>query len=566
MSRAPQKRRVRLALASVAARALALPAFAAAAAKVAVVETPGFESTAKLSFEADPAEANHLTVNSISSAGTGYELQLFDSAAALEAGSGCLGGGPPGNAVFCQIHKPQPAQYENCTKNGCTYVPGSHWVSTLRFTLGDGGSILDASALPQPVVEGDSATALGISVAGGAGDDTIITASGDDTVESSPGDDTVGTGAGNDVLLGGPAPDGADDVDLGPGRNAAEYRERKAAVEYHEDNLANDGALGEGDRILGAQVFWGGAGNDTIEGASPPAPRTPGDAFVGGAGNDLLIGGEGEDVLFGGIGDDRLDGRGGNDYINEPTFGEEAPASGNDFASGGPGDDEFRLSYGNDHAEGGPGADRIELGAGDDSGDGGADGDFLRGEEGDDLLAGGEGGDRLIGDRGVDTLEGGEGDDRIAAGAVVSEPWESLFVFSPGPIENEPDRVDCGPGSDKATIDKTDTAGGCEPARRVRLLETFGVFQAQGPLEAQLQYEVRRPGLVTLSSPGLRRRRQKDDARYSSFTHRLLLHPIGRAKRRLSRTGRVTIPLTVTFHWGGGHRSVQHRTVRLDGV
>jgi len=559
-------RRALLAVAVVAT--LALPA-SAVAATVSIAETPGYESLARLSFEATPAEADHLTVSVASESTDHYQLQLLDTTAAVEPGAGCSGGGAPGVAVTCQIHKPEPRQYSttNCTKaTGCPYQPGSFWETTMSFSLGDGGSALDASSLPPPpVTSNGSGPQIAITVAPGSGDDTILTAGGNDKIEPSLGSDTVRTSNGDDMFLGGLVPDGADDVDLGPGRNTADYRERKSSVEYHEDDLANDGAPGEGDRIVGTSTFWGGAGADVIEGSSSHAPLAPGDAFVGGAGNDLLIGGEGDDVLFGGEGDDRLYGRGGADYLNEPLWGVEALASGDDFADGGGEADEIHLGYGDDRAEGGGGSDRIDLGPGADSGEGGADGDFLRGGEGDDRLAGGEGGDRLLGDRGHDTLEGGAGDDRIAAGAVAQEPWGYLFLYSPGPIENEPDRVDCGiGGDDRATIDRTDTVIGCDEARRLRLLETFGVFQTDGLVSAQLQYEVRKPGLVTLSSSGLQPQHQKDDSQhYYSSTGRLLLDPVGRTRRKLARTGSARVRVRVALHWGGGRKTVRHRVLRL---
>lgn len=540
------------------AAALLLPA-AASAATVSVTETTGAQNHAKLSFEAAPAEANDLHIVPVSESADYLQIRLIDDGAAIEPGAGCSGGGSPGALVFCTVHKANPSQYENCTKAGCTYVPGSLWELAMSVTLGNGGSRLEASFPEPPMVNYVKAPPTSVTIQPGSGDDTLFTGGGEEKIESSQGNDTIRAGAEDDEYLGGPVPDGADDVSLGAGHNVVDYRQRTSPVFFHDDYVANDGGPGEGDRIYGVvAVFWGGSGNDVLEG--PPYSYPSREVFLGGPGNDLLVGSEGDDLLRGEAGDDRLIGKGGNDELVELP-GEE---SGNDFADGGPGNDEIALAGGDDRAEGGPGEDEIDLGPGNDSGEGGADGDFLRGGEGDDQLAGGEGGDRLLGDRGHDTLEGGVGADRIVAGTAVQEVWKSHFLNSPGPIENEPDRVDCGAGTgDKATVDQTDSASGCESAQRVQMLEVLGVFQARGRLEAQLQYVVRHPGFITLTSSGLRPRRQKDDAKFGGFTHRLFLHPTGRVKRKLNQTGHARVPIKVSFRWGGGHKTVVKKTIRL---
>jgi Ca2+-binding RTX toxin-like protein len=542
--------------------AVLVSAAVASAATVSVIETIGNQNYAKLSFEAAPAEANDLTVTVASESPDHYGLKLLDNGAAVNPGVGCSGGGIPGVAVLCSIHKPNPSQYENCTKAGCTYVPGSFWETTMSFTLGNGGSRLDASTLPEPPeVNFTKGPPLSITVQPGSGNDTVLTAGGNDRVEPSPGNDTIRTGAGADEFFGGPAPDGADDVDLGSGRNTADYRQRTSTVEFHDDSLANDGAPGEGDRIVNATVFWGGSGDDVIEGSTSPVPPVAGSkVFLGGPGNDLIIGGEGNDLLRGQEGDDRIYGRGGNDEIEERPW---ETASGDDFADGGPGNDEIALANGDDRAEGGAGNDEIELGPGNDSGEGGADGDLISGGEGSDHLAGGEGDDRLLGERGHDTLEGDAGNDRIIAGTVVQEAWGRHFLNSPGPIENEADRVDCGAGTgDKATVDKTDSTVSCEVAQRVRMLEILGLFQAHDGFEAQLQYVVRRPGFITLTSSGLIPRREKNEDKYYGSTARLFLHPTGRTKRKLNQTGHARVPIKVTFRWGR-HKTVVKKKIRL---
>jgi hypothetical protein len=115
-------------------------------------------------------------------------------------------------------------------------------------------------------------------------------------------------------------------------------------------------------------------------------------------------------------------------------------------------------SFGGDRLVGGPNIDRVNGlggadcivgkeqndvlagGDGDDRLDGGPGNDILRGEDWDDVLIGGPGRDRL---------EGGPDDDRISA------------------VDRERDLVRCGPGRDRARVDKVDSVSGCERVTRV---------------------------------------------------------------------------------------------------
>ena len=74
--------------------------------------------------------------------------------------------------------------------------------------------------------------------------------------------------------------------------------------------------------------------------------------------------------------------------------------------------------------------------------------DTLRGRGGDDVLKGLGGGDLLMGGPGRDKLYGGAANDRLLA------------------RDGQPDIVDCGPGSDSATIDARDRVKGCEKVAR----------------------------------------------------------------------------------------------------
>jgi len=92
--------------------------------------------------------------------------------------------------------------------------------------------------------------------------------------------------------------------------------------------------------------------------------------------------------------------------------------------------------------DGGPGNDRLR---------GGAEGDTLTGDDGNDVLSGGAGDDLLVGGRGDDILSGGAGNDVLLAN------------------DGFPDRVECGPGRDRAVVDRKDRVSpSCERVRVVR--------------------------------------------------------------------------------------------------
>lgn len=86
-------------------------------------------------------------------------------------------------------------------------------------------------------------------------------------------------------------------------------------------------------------------------------------------------------------------------------------SDGNDYASGGIGDDTLSLRGGRDLAYGDDGNDRIDAGIGFDTVFGGAGDDSLTGNGGNDSLFGDEGNDEIGGGSGADTLVGGAGDD-----------------------------------------------------------------------------------------------------------------------------------------------------------
>ena len=128
---------------------------------------------------------------------------------------------------------------------------------------------------------------------------------------------------------------------------------------------------------------------------------------------------------------------------------------GRDAISGTPRGDVLRGLSGNDRIHGRGGRDRL-------FGDRGKD--RLYGGTGNDVLRGGLHADRLVGDGGADLLRGGKGDDTIRA------------------RDGRRDRISCGSGRDRATLDSRDLIldatdarpdGRCEVVRRPPIPDAF---------------------------------------------------------------------------------------------
>lgn len=370
----------------------------AGAATVTAFEEPLFKSPsdryASARVDARPGEANLLSIVLAGKPGN-FLLEVRDDAESIEAGARCEGGGAAGATVRCPL----------------TVVPGE-----VTVVLGNRGSTLDAGALPAPV-----------DVWGGSGDDTVSTGDGDDQIfptrcgpnlvqlvecdpelgDGSTGADRIATGAGgdwvrlgdgpsqvftgpgNDGVLATDVPNGPDTLDLGAGkRDIASFYLRQTELSYTADRLANDGAPGEGDIVLDAEVFAGGNGEDRLVGDGG------GDYLVGGGGSDLLIGQGGNDWLFGETGGgsrlNLVDGF----TLNSFRYDYEKMRK-------------LRLAAGGDRAWGGPGSDRLHLDGGDDRGLGGP---------GEDLIRGSIGQDRLYGQPGRNRIDGGAQRDRCRGG------------------------------------------------------------------------------------------------------------------------------------------------------
>lgn len=288
-------------------------------------------------------------------------------------------------------------------------------------------------------------------VRGGEGGDIVLGGPGSDTVDGGPGDDVVDGGAGedasvrggsgndvlvggrgNDALEGGPGDDvlygstGLDAFDCGPGEDWAhidsETEARRALGCEHivREDPTRDGAYDPVGLVANRGLARGGPLATKRGSALGDAPRP--DRPIGTDEDDELIGTEQRDLINGNAGNDLVVGLGGNDDLD-----------------GGDDDDELR---------GGDGRDRLFGRMGDDDIHGEGGNDELEGGRGSDTLDGGPGGDTLNGGFGEDVLRGGPGNDRLIA------------------VGGGVDEVDCGPGRDRADVDRNDIVRGCEDVRR----------------------------------------------------------------------------------------------------
>src|SRR5215211_175356 len=293
----------------------------------------------------------------------------------------------------------------------------------------------------------------------GDGDDSLDHSTAGGSVEAGPGDDDIRVTNAIYLLTGGP---GADRMDATGAMTATvSYFDHAEGVTVRLNGLADDGAPGEGDNVLGAVTgMRGGAGNDRLEaGASGSGLFGEGgaDVLVGSPERDTLDGGDGDDQLFAGDGDDYMGGRAGADVL-----------------SGGPGIDEvayggrepLRLSIGDGANDGvaGEGDDiredieNLAGGGGDDLLVGDADANRLIAYSGRDVLRGGAGPDHLIGWNDSDELDPGLGRDRVEAGS----------RDHPLLADGEADRLNCHARAPLIEADAIDTLHTCAPRVTLR--------------------------------------------------------------------------------------------------
>ena len=296
-------------------------------------------------------------------------------------------------------------------------------IELVSVTGGPANSRLDASAR----------TIGGVSLFGGAGNDTLIGTAAADTLDGQGGNDSVVAGAGNDVLFGG---DGNDIVRGGLGNDSItgglgnDLLAGDAGIDRLVEDPTTAGAAGNNLFLTNTQML-GALGTDTLSGVEQAALSasvgSAGNAFNafnfsgpvtlnGGLGNDTLTGGAASDVLTGGPGVNTLNGGpAGTDTLVEA------------------GDQNFTLT--NAKLGGAPpgpgtitdflaGVERANLTGGDGNNALNAAGFTL----GPVTLTGGLGNDTLTGTAFADLFVGGIGDDSITGGAGLDRLVEALDV------------------------------------------------------------------------------------------------------------------------------------------
>lgn len=369
--------------------------------------------------------------------------------------------------------------------------------------------------------------ASGDDVLHGRGDaDRLDGGTGNDSLDGGPGDDILDGFDGDDVLRGGDGDDYLVESRFGDDR----LLDGGPGDDYVDGNRGNDRMVrgGTGNDIVlggpGSDTVDGGPGDDVVDGGAGEDPAVRGgagnDVLVGGRGNDTLEGGPGDDVLYGSTGLDAFDCGPGEDWAHvdsetearravgcehivrdDPTrdgaYDPVALVANHGLARGGPlalkrgsvlgdaprpdrpigtdDDDELVGTEKRDHINGNAGNDLVVGLGGNDDLDGGDDDDELRGGDGrdrlfgrmgDDDIHGEAGNDELEGGRGRDTLDGGPGDDTLNGGfgedVLRGGPGNDRLIAVGGGI----DEVDCGPGRDRADVDRNDIVRNCEDVRR----------------------------------------------------------------------------------------------------
>lgn len=170
-------------------------------------------------------------------------------------------------------------------------------VSSVIVTLGDGDDVFSAAGGGN--LGGASGSALGLTVYGGPGKDTLTGGGGDDALF---GD------SGNDTLFGGTSELDADTYSGGADIDTVTWASRTTPVTVTVGAGANDGAAGESDDVgADVEIVIGGSGADTFTGWAGAQ------TFYGGAGDDafrmglLASTGAGADTVHGEAGQDTVD-------------------------------------------------------------------------------------------------------------------------------------------------------------------------------------------------------------------------------------------------------------------
>lgn len=206
---------------------------------------------------------------------------------------------------------------------------------------------------------------------GGNGNDELNGDQGEDRIFGGPGNDTINGGDGNDQIFG----EAGDNFIIGGASQDIIYGGAGNDTILGDDPNAPFGFGNNNDVILGDHgndIILGGFGDDQIYG------NQGNDMIDGGQDNDLIYGGQGDDTVSGAAGNDRLFGDFGNDVL--------MGGSGDDEISGGEGNDSLTGNEGKDTINGGEGDDTISGGEDNDLLRGGAGRDLVFGDQGKDTL------------------------------------------------------------------------------------------------------------------------------------------------------------------------------------
>jgi len=216
------------------------------------------------------------------------------------------------------------------------------FVST-AFTVGDDIEIIEGVAVG------------GVTVTGGATDNTINGYSLADVLSGGGGNDTLSGGANGDTLFGGNGNDslfggtGGDTLDGGTGDDRVHIAS-SSAIDVSLDSAGTVVVTGDGtETLIGIESLSVGSGHDTLTGDGGANLLFAGfgdDTVFGSNGGDLLAGQDGNDTVFGGGGGDTIIGGDGSDTFTGGTGADTFVYSGgglgtdtiSDFADGGDAD------------------------------------------------------------------------------------------------------------------------------------------------------------------------------------------------------------------------------------
>jgi Ca2+-binding RTX toxin-like protein len=359
--------------------------------------------------------ADTVTVGDLT--GTGVTSVAIDLAAGKSAGDGqtdqVLVNGTDG-ADHLTVARDGGAVVVGGLAETLTIAHADAALDRLTVSGGAGDDVIDAGSL--------RSGQIGLTLNGGAGNDTIIGSHGDDTVIGGQGNDVALLGDGNDLFIWNPG-DASDTVDgqagldtlLFNGSNAAEQVDISAngshvrftrdvasvTMDLHGIETIDFNALGSADTVTVNDMTGTGVKEIDVDLAATlggSAGDGQDDTVVvnGSSGNDvitlsiengaLVINGLASRVVISHFDPNdtvRIAGLGGDDVIDASGIGSNGP--------------------------------RLVL-------DGGDGADVLIGGGGNDTILGGAGDDVLIGGDGVDTLDGGPGDNILIQSLVHQLP------------------------------------------------------------------------------------------------------------------------------------------------